>query len=149
MREALLTADTVLNTLQNTSEGLVGYPNVTKRRVLQELPFTATENIIMGMVKAWGNCQACHEKIRALSQQAAAVGKQEGGESHLTEHTQPDAYFSPVHSHWTVYWILLFHWPCILAGTGILRRGGVSPVKTTGKCDAGEGRIMSVELQEN
>uniref|UniRef100_A0A452FCM5 Fumarate lyase N-terminal domain-containing protein n=1 Tax=Capra hircus TaxID=9925 RepID=A0A452FCM5_CAPHI len=96
---AFLTAEsgnTVLNTLQNTSEGLVGYPNVTKRRVLQELPFTATENIIMGMVKAWGNCQACHEKIRALSQQAAAVGKQEGGESHLTEHTQPDAYFSPV-----------------------------------------------------
>lgn len=106
MRKALLTADTVLNMLQNTSEGLVGYPNVTKRRVLQELPFTATENIIMGMVKAWGNCQAC-QKIRVLSQQAAAVVKQEGGESHLTEHTQPDAYFSPVHSHWTVYWILL------------------------------------------
>lgn len=60
----------------------------------------------MATVKAWGNCQACREKIRVSSQLAAAVLKQEGGENNLTEHIQPDAYFSPVHSHWIIYWIL-------------------------------------------
>ncbi|OWK17161.1 hypothetical protein Celaphus_00013149, partial [Cervus elaphus hippelaphus] len=63
-----------------------------------ELPFTATENIIMAMVKAWGSHQACHEKIRALMQQAAAVVKQEGGDNDAVESIQADAYFSPAHS---------------------------------------------------
>jgi len=73
LAEAFLTADTILNTLQNISEGLVVYPKVIERRIRQELPFMATENIIMAMVKAGGNRQDCHEKIRVLSQQAAAV----------------------------------------------------------------------------
>lgn len=103
----------------------------------------------MAMVKAWGNCQACHEKIRVSSQQAAAVVKQEGGENDLTEHIQLMPTSVQTTPTGPCTGPLLFHWPCILAGTGILRRGGVSPVKTTGKCDAGEGRIMSVELEEN
>ncbi|XP_020732597.1 adenylosuccinate lyase isoform X2 [Odocoileus virginianus] len=98
LAEAFLTADTVLNTLQNISEGLVVYPKVIERRIRQELPFMATENIIMAMVKAGGNRQDCHEKIRVLSQQAAAVVKQEGGDNDLIERIQADAYFSPIHS---------------------------------------------------
>uniref|UniRef100_A0A8C2YUN5 Adenylosuccinate lyase n=1 Tax=Chinchilla lanigera TaxID=34839 RepID=A0A8C2YUN5_CHILA len=98
LAEAFLTADTILNTLQNISEGLVVYPKVIERRIRQELPFMATENIIMAMVKAGGSRQDCHEKIRVLSQQAAAVVKQEGGDNDLIERIQADAYFSPIHS---------------------------------------------------
>ncbi|XP_046502580.1 adenylosuccinate lyase isoform X2 [Equus quagga] len=98
LAEAFLTADTILNTLQNISEGLVVYPKVIERRIQQELPFMATENIIMAMVKAGGNRQDCHEKIRVLSQQAAAVVKQEGGDNDLIERIKADAYFSPIHS---------------------------------------------------
>uniref|UniRef100_A0A452J4N1 Adenylosuccinate lyase n=1 Tax=Gopherus agassizii TaxID=38772 RepID=A0A452J4N1_9SAUR len=83
LAEAFLTADIILSTLQNISEGLVVYPKVIERRIQQELPFMATENIIMAMVKAGGNRQDCHEKIRILSQQAAAVVKQEGGNNDL------------------------------------------------------------------
>lgn len=98
LAEAFLTADTILNTLQNVSEGLVVYPKVIERHIRQELPFMATENIIMAMVKAGGNRQDCHEKIRVLSQQAAAVVKQEGGDNDLIERIQADAYFAPIHS---------------------------------------------------
>ncbi|PNJ37540.1 ADSL isoform 10, partial [Pongo abelii] len=98
LAEAFLTADTLLNTLQNISEGLVVYPKVIERRIRQELPFMATENIIMAMVKAGGSRQDCHEKIRVLSQQAASMVKQEGGDNDLIERIQADAYFSPIHS---------------------------------------------------
>ena len=62
--EAFLTADIVLSTLQNVSEGLVVYPKVIARRIAQELPFMATENIIMAIVKKGGDRQEAHEKIR-------------------------------------------------------------------------------------
>lgn len=62
--EAFLTADIVLTTLQNVSEGLVVYPKVIARRIRQELPFMATENFIMAVVKAGGDRQEAHEKIR-------------------------------------------------------------------------------------
>ncbi|NXQ94465.1 PUR8 lyase, partial [Sagittarius serpentarius] len=97
MAEAFLTADIILNTLQNISEGLVVYPKVIERRIRQELPFMATENIIMAMVKAGGNRQDCHEKIRVLSQQAAAVVKQEGGDNDFIDRVRADPYFSPIH----------------------------------------------------
>ena len=54
----------MLTTLQNVSEGLVVYPKVIARRIAQELPFMATENIIMAIVKAGGDRQEAHEKIR-------------------------------------------------------------------------------------
>lgn len=57
----------------------------------------ATENIIMAMVKAGGNRQDCHEKIRVLSQQAAAVVKQEGGDNDFIARVRADPYFSPIH----------------------------------------------------
>uniref|UniRef100_A0A8B9SAP1 Adenylosuccinate lyase n=1 Tax=Apteryx owenii TaxID=8824 RepID=A0A8B9SAP1_APTOW len=99
LAEAFLTADIILSTLQNISEGLVVYPKVIERRIRQELPFMATENIIMAMVKAGGNRQDCHEKIRVLSQQAAAVVKQEGGDNDLITRVHADPYFSPIHGH--------------------------------------------------
>ncbi|XP_074758639.1 adenylosuccinate lyase isoform X2 [Athene noctua] len=97
LAEAFLTADIILSTLQNISEGLVVYPKVIERRIRQELPFMATENIIMAMVKAGGNRQDCHEKIRVLSQQAAAVVKQEGGDNDFIDRVRADPYFSPIH----------------------------------------------------
>ncbi|XP_069052979.1 adenylosuccinate lyase [Lepisosteus oculatus] len=96
LAEAFLTADIILSTLQNITEGLVVYPKVIDRHIRHELPFMATENIIMAMVKAGGNRQDCHEKIRVLSQQAAAVVKQEGGDNDLMTRIRNDPYFSPI-----------------------------------------------------
>ena len=97
LAEAFLTADIVLNILQNISEGLVVYPKVIGRRIAQELPFMATENIIMAMVEAGGDRQECHEEIRVLSHEAAAVVKQEGGDNDLIERVKKTAYFAPIH----------------------------------------------------
>ncbi|KAG7239394.1 hypothetical protein INR49_029160 [Caranx melampygus] len=94
--ESFLTADIILSTLQNVTEGLVVYPKVIERHIRHELPFMATENIIMAMVKAGGNRQDCHEKIRVLSQEAAAVVKQEGGDNDLLARVQRDPYFAPI-----------------------------------------------------
>ncbi|XP_072035796.1 adenylosuccinate lyase-like [Amphiura filiformis] len=98
LAEAFLTADILLSTLQNVSEGLVVYPKVIERHVMQELPFMASENIIMAMVKAGGNRQECHEQIRTLSQQAAAVVKQAGGDNDMVQRIKKTAYFSPIHA---------------------------------------------------
>uniref|UniRef100_A0A671PPR1 Adenylosuccinate lyase n=1 Tax=Sinocyclocheilus anshuiensis TaxID=1608454 RepID=A0A671PPR1_9TELE len=69
---------------------------VIERHIRHELPFMATENIIMAVVKAGGNRQDCHEKIRVLSQQAAAVVKQEGRDNDLLARVQADPYFTPI-----------------------------------------------------
>ncbi|KAF9300211.1 adenylosuccinase ade13 [Mortierella antarctica] len=94
--EAFLTMDILLTLLQNISEGLVVYPKVIERRIHQELPFMATENIIMAMVKKGGDRQECHEHIRVLSHEAGAVVKQQGGENDLIERIRKDAYFEPI-----------------------------------------------------
>lgn len=95
--EAFLTADIILHTLQNISERLDIHPMVIERHVNQELPFMATENIIMSMVKAGGNRQDCHEKIRIHSHQAAAVVKDEGKDNDLVKRIETDPYFAPIH----------------------------------------------------
>ncbi|KIK09640.1 hypothetical protein K443DRAFT_671528 [Laccaria amethystina LaAM-08-1] len=94
--EAFLTADIVLSTLQNISEGLVVYPKVIARRIAQELPFMATENVIMGIVKNGGDRQEAHEKIRVLSHEAAHQVKQLGLENDLIDRIRKDAYFDPI-----------------------------------------------------
>jgi len=94
--EAFLTADVVLKTLQNVSEGLVVYPKVIERHILQELPFMATENIIMAIVKKGGDRQVAHEKIRVLSHEAAHQVKQLGLENDLIERVKADPYFDPI-----------------------------------------------------
>ncbi|OJA14344.1 hypothetical protein AZE42_10673 [Rhizopogon vesiculosus] len=95
--EAFLTADIVLSTLQNVCEGLVVYPKVIARRIAQELPFMATENIIMAIVKKGGDRQEAHEKIRVLSHEAAHQVKHLGLENDLIERVRNDSYFGPIH----------------------------------------------------
>lgn len=94
--EAFLTADIVLSTLRNVSEGLVVYPNVIARRIAQELPFMATENLIMAIVKRGGDRQEAHEKIRVLSHEAAYQVKNLGRENDLIERVRKDPYFDPI-----------------------------------------------------
>ncbi|KDR65840.1 hypothetical protein GALMADRAFT_260037 [Galerina marginata CBS 339.88] len=94
--EAFLTADIVLSTLQNISEGLVVYPKVIARRIAQELPFMATENVIMAIVKKGGDRQEAHEKIRVLSQEAGHQVKHLGLENDLISRIRADPYFDPI-----------------------------------------------------
>ncbi|KAI7876090.1 adenylosuccinate lyase [Lichtheimia hyalospora FSU 10163] len=94
--EAFLTTDILLTLLQNICEGMVVYPKVIERRINQELPFMATENIIMAMVKKGGDRQECHEQIRVLSHEAAHVVKMEGGENDLIERVKKTEYFKPI-----------------------------------------------------
>jgi adenylosuccinate lyase len=95
--EAFLTADIILNTLQNVLEGLVVYPKVIEKHVREELPFMASENIIMAMVTAGANRQECHEQIRVLSQAAGEQVKREGRENDLVDRIRDCPYFAPVH----------------------------------------------------
>ncbi|XP_076621713.1 adenylosuccinate lyase [Colletes latitarsis] len=97
LSEAFLSADVILMTLQNITEGLVVYPKVIARHVAQELPFMSAENVIMAMVKAGGDRQVCHEKIRVLSQEAGAEVKQHGRDNDLVERIVRDPYFAPIH----------------------------------------------------
>ncbi|CAF0995331.1 unnamed protein product [Adineta ricciae] len=94
--EAFLTTDIILFTLLNITEGLVVYPKVIDKHIKQELPFMATENIIMAMVSAGGNRQECHEKIRTLSQKAAERVKMDGLDNDLVERVKADPYFAPI-----------------------------------------------------
>ncbi|OXA63981.1 adenylosuccinate lyase [Folsomia candida] len=96
LSEAFLTADSILETLQNVFEGLVPYPQIIDRHIKQELPFMATENIIMEMVKKGGDRQVCHEEIRVLSHQAASVVKNEGKDNDLVERIKQTPYFKPI-----------------------------------------------------
>lgn len=96
LSEAFLAADATLITLLNISQGLVVYPKVIERHIAQELPFMATENIIMSMVKLGADRQACHEKIRVLSHEAGAQVKEHGKDNDLVERIKADAYFQPI-----------------------------------------------------
>ncbi|KAF8429644.1 L-Aspartase-like protein [Tirmania nivea] len=94
--EAYLTADIVLSTLDNVVSGLVVYPAVIARRINQELPFMATENIIMRIVAMGGSRQDAHERVRVLSHEASAVVKLEGKDNDLIERISKDEFFKPI-----------------------------------------------------
>lgn len=94
--EAFLTADIILSMLQNIFSGLVVYPSVISRRINEELPFMATENIIMEMVKSGASRQECHEEIRVLSQIASQNVKNRGERNNLIDLIRESSYFSPV-----------------------------------------------------
>ncbi|BFF91657.1 adenylosuccinate lyase [Drosophila madeirensis] len=96
LSESFLSADAALLTLLNISQGLVVYPKVIERHISQELPFMSAENIIMAMVKAGGDRQICHEKIRVLSQEAGAQVKQHGKDNDLVDRVRKDPYFAPI-----------------------------------------------------
>ena len=91
--EAFLAVDAILNLMMNVCDGLVVYPKVVRARVMAELPFMATENIMMDAVKKGGDRQALHEKLRVHSQEAARVVKEEGGANDLVERIAGDPAF--------------------------------------------------------
>lgn len=91
--EAFLAADAILELYLNISDGLVVYPKVIEKRLLAELPFMATENILMDAVKAGGDRQELHEKIRQYSMQAAQRVKADGLDNNLLELIAADSAF--------------------------------------------------------
>ncbi|MEG0769304.1 MAG: adenylosuccinate lyase [Ruthenibacterium sp.] len=91
--EAFLGVDAILNIMMNVCDGLVVYPKVVRARVMAELPFMATENIMMSAVKKGGDRQALHERLRVHSQAAARVVKEEGGSNDLLQRVCADPAF--------------------------------------------------------
>ena len=91
--EAFLAVDAILNIMINVVSGLVVYPKVIHQRVMNELPFMATENIMMGAVKRGGDRQELHERIREHSMAAGRRIKEEGLENDLVERIANDPMF--------------------------------------------------------
>ncbi len=91
--EAFLAADAILNILLNVCDGLVVYPKVVRARIMAELPFMASENIMMSAVKKGGDRQVLHEKLRVHAMAAAKVVKEEGGKNDLIERVCADPDF--------------------------------------------------------
>ena len=94
MAEGFLAIDGILDLFANVSNGLVVYPNVIAKHLAAELPFMASENIMMDAVKAGGDRQELHEAIRANAQAAAAHVKLDGGENDLLERLAEDPHFA-------------------------------------------------------
>ena len=95
--EAFLAVDAILNIYINVTSGLVVYDRVVERRVMEKLPFMATENIMMESVKRGGNRQELHEALRVHSHAAAAKVKLEGGKNDLIERIAADPAFPLTH----------------------------------------------------
>ena len=91
--EAFLGVDAILNILLNVCDGLVVYPKVVEQRVRKELPFMATENIMMHAVKKGGDRQELHERLRQHSMAAARAVKEEGKENDLIDRVCADPAF--------------------------------------------------------
>ncbi|MCI8672957.1 MAG: adenylosuccinate lyase [Lachnospiraceae bacterium] len=92
--EAFLAVDGILNLYLNVVDGLVVYPKVIEKRLMAELPFMATENIMMDAVKAGGDRQELHERIRVLSMEAGRNVKEKGMENNLLELIAADPAFN-------------------------------------------------------
>jgi adenylosuccinate lyase len=92
--EGFLATDGVLDLCMNVVDGLVVYPKVIEKRLRSELPFMATENIMMDAVKMGGNRQEIHERIRELSMKAGANVKVEGLDNNLLELIAEDSAFN-------------------------------------------------------
>lgn len=92
--QSFLAVDAVLNLYLNITSGLVVYENVIKSHVMQELPFMATETILMEAVKRGGDRQELHERIREYSMQAASRVKMDGLDNNLLELIKNDSVFS-------------------------------------------------------
>ena len=97
LAEGFLAIDSILNILINVCDGIVVYPKVIDMRVRKELPFMATENIMMSAVKKGGDRQELHEKLREHSLAAAKVVKEQGGENDLIDRVCADPAFQLNH----------------------------------------------------
>ena len=91
--EAFLAADSILNILLNVCDGLVVYPKVIRARVMAELPFMATETILMKAVKKGGDRQEMHERLRRHAVAAAAQVKEEGLPNDMIRRVEADPAF--------------------------------------------------------
>ncbi len=91
--EAFLAVDGILDLYLNVADGLVVYPKVIEKHLREELPFMATENILMDAVKKGGDRQELHERIRKLSMEAAANVKEKGEKNNLLELIAADPAF--------------------------------------------------------
>ncbi len=92
--EGFLAVDGILDLCLNVTDGLKVYPKVIEKRLRSELPFMATENIMMDAVKAGGDRQELHERIRTLSMEAGRNVKEEGRENNLLELIAADPSFN-------------------------------------------------------
>jgi adenylosuccinate lyase len=92
--QAFLAIDAVLMLYQNIAEGLVVYPKMIEKNLLAELPFMATEDLLMEAVKQGGDRQDLHERIRQHSQAAASAIKNEGKENDLWSRLSNDPAFA-------------------------------------------------------
>jgi adenylosuccinate lyase len=94
--EAFLATDGMLRIVTNVSRGLVVYPKMIESRIQSELPFMASENILMAGVKAGGDRQRLHERLRVHSQAAARVVKMDGLSNDLIDRLKQDPAFAAV-----------------------------------------------------
>ena len=94
--QAFLTVDAILNIYMNVADNLVVYDKVIEKHIRAELPFMATENIMMECVKAGGDRQELHERIRELSMEAGRRVKVEGKDNNLIDLIKQDEMFKPV-----------------------------------------------------
>lgn len=92
--EGFLAIDGILDLYLNVVDGLVVYPKVIEKHMMAELPFMATENIMMDAVKAGGDRQELHERIRELSMEAGKTVKVEGKDNNLLELIAADPAFN-------------------------------------------------------
>ncbi len=92
--EGFLAIDGILDLCMNVVDGLVVYPKVIEKRLMSELPFMATENIMMDAVKAGGDRQELHERIRELSMEAGRNVKEKGLDNNLLELIAADPAFN-------------------------------------------------------
>lgn len=91
--EAFLAVDAILNIYNNIADGIVVYPKIIRKRILEELPFMATENILMEAVKRGGDRQVLHERIRVHSMEASKMVKEEGKPNDLIKRIADDPLF--------------------------------------------------------
>lgn len=91
--EGFLAADAILNIMINVASGIVVYEKVIRQRIMRELPFMASENIMMDAVKKGGDRQVLHEKIRTYSMEAGKRVKEEGLDNNLIELILADSEF--------------------------------------------------------
>ncbi|MEG2381801.1 MAG: lyase family protein, partial [Oscillospiraceae bacterium] len=95
--EAFLAIDAVLNVYMNVASGMVVYPKVIEKHILEELPFMATENIMMDAVKNGGDRQELHERIRVHSMEAGRMVKEYGKPNDLIDRIVEDSSFNLTH----------------------------------------------------
>ena len=91
--EGFLAVDAILNIMINVTDGIIVFPKMVERRLMNKLPFMATENVMMAAVKKGGDRQQLHERIRVHSMDASKVIKEKGGENDLLERIANDEAF--------------------------------------------------------